>query len=63
MLLRGQNLVGYRHYSDDIVRRFCHAAKRNGLDIFRCFDALNDARNLVGIMLGRDGYDPALHSP
>jgi oxaloacetate decarboxylase alpha subunit len=47
MLLRGQNLVGYHHYSDDIVRRFNHAAKRNGMDIFRCFDALNDSRNLV----------------
>ncbi|MDZ4655501.1 MAG: acetyl-CoA carboxylase biotin carboxyl carrier protein [Coriobacteriia bacterium] len=46
MLLRGQNLVGYRHYSDDIVRRFVHAAKRNGIDIFRVFDALNDRRNL-----------------
>jgi oxaloacetate decarboxylase alpha subunit len=46
MLLRGQNLVGYRHYSDDVVRRFCHAAHRNGIDVFRCFDALNDARNL-----------------
>jgi oxaloacetate decarboxylase alpha subunit len=47
MLLRGQNLVGYHHYSDDIVRRFCHASKRNGIDVFRCFDALNDSRNLV----------------
>ncbi len=46
MLLRGQNLVGYKHYSDDIVRRFCHAAHRNGIDVFRCFDALNDIRNL-----------------
>ena len=46
MLLRGQNLVGYRHYSDDIVRRFVHAAARNGIDIFRIFDALNDVRNL-----------------
>lgn len=46
MLLRGQNLVGYKHYSDEIVRRFCHAAHRNGVDIFRCFDALNDSRNL-----------------
>ncbi|GAB4273489.1 MAG: acetyl-CoA carboxylase biotin carboxyl carrier protein [Coriobacteriia bacterium] len=46
MLLRGQNLVGYRHYSDEIVERFCHAAHRNGIDVFRCFDALNDARNL-----------------
>jgi oxaloacetate decarboxylase alpha subunit len=46
MLLRGQNLVGYHHYSDEIVRRFCHASKRNGMDVFRCFDALNDRRNL-----------------
>lgn len=46
MLLRGQNLVGYRHYSDDIVRRFVHASKRNGIDIFRVFDALNDRRNV-----------------
>jgi oxaloacetate decarboxylase alpha subunit len=46
MLLRGQNLVGYRHYSDDIVRRFIHASKRNGIDNFRVFDALNDVRNV-----------------
>jgi oxaloacetate decarboxylase alpha subunit len=46
MLLRGQNLVGYRHYSDDICRRFVHAAKRNGVDNFRVFDALNDIRNV-----------------
>ncbi len=46
MLLRGQNLVGYHHYSDDIVRRFVHAAKRNGIDVFRVFDALNDIRNV-----------------
>ena len=46
MLLRGQNLVGYHHYSDDIVRRFVHASKRNGIDIFRVFDALNDIRNV-----------------
>ncbi|PKQ19961.1 MAG: acetyl-CoA carboxylase biotin carboxyl carrier protein [Actinobacteria bacterium HGW-Actinobacteria-6] len=46
MLLRGQNLVGYRHYSDDIVRRFVHASKRNGIDVFRIFDALNDIRNV-----------------
>jgi oxaloacetate decarboxylase (Na+ extruding) subunit alpha len=46
MLLRGQNLVGYRHYSDDICRRFVHAAKRNGIDNFRVFDALNDIRNV-----------------
>jgi oxaloacetate decarboxylase alpha subunit len=46
MLLRGQNLVGYRHYSDDIVRRFVHASQRNGIDVFRIFDALNDIRNV-----------------
>jgi len=46
MLLRGQNLVGYHHYSDDIVRRFVHASKRNGIDVFRIFDALNDIRNV-----------------
>ncbi len=48
MLLRGQNLVGYRHYSDEICRRFVHASKRNGIDVFRIFDALNDIRN-VGV--------------
>jgi len=46
MLLRGQNLVGYRHYSDDLVRRFVKASVDNGMDIFRNFDALNDTRNL-----------------
>lgn len=46
MLLRGQNLVGYRHYSDEIVSRFVHASKRNGIDVFRVFDALNDIRNV-----------------
>jgi pyruvate carboxylase subunit B len=46
MLLRGQNLVGYRHYPDDVVDRFIDAANRNGVDIFRVFDALNDIRNM-----------------
>jgi oxaloacetate decarboxylase alpha subunit len=46
MLLRGQNLVGYKHYSDEIVTRFVHASKRNGVDNFRVFDALNDIRNV-----------------
>ncbi|HSQ22655.1 MAG TPA: acetyl-CoA carboxylase biotin carboxyl carrier protein [Coriobacteriia bacterium] len=46
MLLRGQNLVGYRHYSYDIVRRFVLASARNGIDVFRIFDALNDIRNV-----------------
>jgi len=46
MLLRGQNLVGYKQYPDDIVRRFVHESVKNGMDIFRVFDALNDTRNL-----------------
>jgi pyruvate carboxylase subunit B len=46
MLLRGQNLVGYRHYSDDVVERFCARAAHEGVDIFRVFDALNDPRNM-----------------
>lgn len=47
MLSRGQNLIGYKHYSQEIVHRFIHAAKRNGVDVFRVFDALNDIRNVV----------------
>src|SRR5215216_3546716 len=46
MLLRGQNLVGYRHYSDDVVRAFVAKAAVNGIDVFRIFDAMNDVRNL-----------------
>ncbi|MFN8558735.1 MAG: pyruvate carboxylase subunit B [Dehalococcoidia bacterium] len=46
MLLRGQNAVGYRHYADDVVERFCAKAVENGMDIFRIFDAVNDTRNL-----------------
>jgi pyruvate carboxylase subunit B len=46
MLLRGQNLLGYRHYSDDVVRAFVERAADNGMDVFRVFDALNDIRNL-----------------
>ena len=46
MLLRGQNLLGYRHYSDDVVHAFIQRAAINGVDIFRIFDALNDVRNL-----------------
>lgn len=46
MLLRGQNLVGYRHYSDDVVDKFVAAAHKNGVDVFRVFDALNDVRNM-----------------
>jgi oxaloacetate decarboxylase (Na+ extruding) subunit alpha len=46
MLLRGQNVVGYKNYSDDLVERFVQTAHENGVDIFRIFDALNDSRNL-----------------
>ena len=46
MLLRGQNLVGYRHYADDVVREFIRLAVKNGMDVFRIFDALNDIRNM-----------------
>jgi len=47
MLLRGQNLVGYRHYADDIVEKFVERAAVNGVDIFRIFDAVNDIRNMT----------------
>ena len=46
MLLRGQNLLGYRHYADDVVDRFVERAAHNGVDVFRVFDAMNDPRNL-----------------
>ena len=46
MLLRGQNLLGYRHYADDVVARFIALAAHNGIDVFRVFDALNDVQNL-----------------
>jgi len=46
MLLRGQNLLGYRHYSDDVVEAFVERAAANGTDVFRIFDAMNDVRNL-----------------
>src|ERR1035437_7757705 len=46
MLVRGQNLVGYRHYADDTVREFIRLSAKNGIDIFRIFDALNDTRNM-----------------
>lgn len=46
MLLRGQNLLGYRHYADDVVEKFVERAHANGVDVFRIFDAMNDVRNL-----------------
>ncbi|MDB1123014.1 sodium-extruding oxaloacetate decarboxylase subunit alpha [Vibrio algarum] len=45
MLLRGQNLLGYRHYGDDVVEKFVERAHKNGMDVFRIFDAMNDVRN------------------
>ena len=46
MLFRGQNILGYRHYADDVVERFVERAATNGIDVFRVFDAMNDMRNL-----------------
>src|SRR6056297_2755601 len=46
MLLRGQNLLGYRHYGDDVVGHFVERAAANGVDVFRVFDAMNDMRNI-----------------
>ena len=50
MLLRGQNLVGYRHYADDVLERFIERSAANGIDVFRIFDALNDVRNVERAM-------------
>ena len=46
MLLRGQNMLGYRHYADDVVEKFVERSAENGMDVFRIFDAMNDVRNL-----------------
>ena len=46
MLLRGQNILGYRHYADDVVKKFVDVSVKNGVDVFRVFDAMNDVRNL-----------------
>lgn len=50
MLLRGQNLVGYRHYADDVLEKFIERSAANGIDVFRIFDALNDIRNMKQAM-------------
>ncbi len=50
MLLRGQNLLGYRHYNDEVVDRFVDKSAENGMDVFRVFDALNDPRNMARAM-------------
>jgi oxaloacetate decarboxylase alpha subunit len=59
MLLRGQNLLGYKHYSDDVVNKFVECSKENGVDVFRVFDALNDPRNMhqaLQAVIGVDGH-------
>jgi len=59
MLLRGQNLLGYRHYADDVVKRFVERARTNGVDVFRIFDAMNDIRNLktaIEATIANDGH-------
>ncbi|WP_113906413.1 sodium-extruding oxaloacetate decarboxylase subunit alpha [Aliidiomarina celeris] len=59
MLLRGQNLLGYRHYADDVVKRFVERARINGVDVFRIFDAMNDVRNLktaIAATIANDGH-------
>src|SRR4029079_19082794 len=50
MLLRGQNIVGYRHYADDVLDKFIERSAANGIDVFRIFDALNDVRNMQQAM-------------
>ena len=50
MLLRGQNLLGYRHYADDVVTAFVERSVANGIDVFRVFDAMNDLRNIETAM-------------
>ncbi|MBI2860633.1 MAG: sodium-extruding oxaloacetate decarboxylase subunit alpha [Chloroflexi bacterium] len=56
MLLRGQNLVGYRHYADDVLREFIRLSVKNGIEVFRVFDALNDIRNLELAIKVAKGY-------
>ena len=53
MLFRGQNMLGYRHYADDVVEYFVQKSVANGIDIIRIFDALNDIRNLRGVHHGQ----------
>ena len=56
MLLRGQNLLGYRHYADDIVEKFVELSIKNGIDIIRTFDALNDIRNVKKVVESTKKY-------
>ncbi|RUO79034.1 sodium-extruding oxaloacetate decarboxylase subunit alpha [Pseudidiomarina taiwanensis] len=57
MLLRGQNLLGYRHYADDVVKRFVERSRENGVDVFRIFDAMNDVRNLTAAIAATKAVD------
>ena len=57
MLLRGQNLLGYKHYHDDVVEKFVELSIKNGIDIIRIFDALNDFRNLQTAFESEAGGD------
>lgn len=56
MLFRGQNILGYKHYADDVVEEFCEKSIENGIDIIRIFDALNDVRNLQAAISGTKKY-------
>ncbi len=56
MLLRGQNLLGYKHYADDVVDFFVKKAVENGMDVIRIFDALNDVRNMKAAMEASKKY-------
>ena len=56
MLLRGQNILGYKHYADDVVDKFCELSVKNGIDIIRIFDALNDVRNMRQAMESTKKY-------
>jgi len=64
MLFRGQNILGYKHYADDVVDQFCRKAIENGIDVIRIFDALNDTRNLEAAIRSTKKYggicEPAL---
>lgn len=60
MLLRGQNLLGYKHYPDDVVEEFVKKSIENGIDIIRVFDALNDLRNIKTSIEATKKYGPML---
>lgn len=62
MLLRGQNLLGYRHYADDVVDAFCRESIKNGIDIVRIFDALNDVRNMEAAITAVKKYGAAVEA-